>query len=81
VTSLAILEASKMLCYLHEIDTIYISQIPSAGNGWIAEGMTVSITDCPINLIGNWGTNVTTGGGSYHAMIRWNGSNWTVAGA
>jgi hypothetical protein len=57
------------------------SQIPPAGGGWIGEGMTVSIVDCPINPIGNWGTNITTGGGSYHAMIRWNGSNWTVIGA
>jgi hypothetical protein len=79
--------------YSHEAGKIHIftrstpftfSQIPWAGNGlngWIAEGMTVSITDCPINPIGNWGTTVTTGGGNSHAMIRWNGSSWTVVGA
>jgi hypothetical protein len=41
------------------------------------EGARADITDSPVNT---WGATVTTGGGSIHALLRCNGSNWTVLG-
>jgi hypothetical protein len=52
------------------------SELPTAST-WKAEGLTLPISD---SLTATWGANVTTGGGSNHVAIRWNGTNWTVIG-
>jgi len=52
----------------------------SLPNGWQAEGLVVSTSQSAVNPIGNWGANVS-GSGSYHAMLHFNGANWTIMGA
>jgi hypothetical protein len=41
------------------------------------EGSRADITNAPVNT---WGAIVATGGGSYHVLVRCNGTNWTVLG-
>ena len=42
-----------------------------------ANGTLVTISDANV---ATWGTAVTIGGGTTNALIRWNGTAWTVVG-
>lgn len=51
------------------------SQLPTGGN--LLEGDEFNISDA---TTATWGDNVTTGGGSNHVAVRYNGANLTVFG-
>jgi hypothetical protein len=51
------------------------SQLPTGGS--VLEGDEFDISD---GNSATWGANVTAGGSSNRALVRWNGTNWTVVG-
>jgi hypothetical protein len=58
------------------------AQLPQSATGAV-EGMEYSITDSPIPAYSgtsNCGAVITSGGGTNHIKVRWNGSNWIIMG-
>jgi hypothetical protein len=51
------------------------AQLPQSGTGAV-EGMEYSITDSPTPA----GAVITSGGGTNHVKVRWNGSSWRIMG-
>jgi hypothetical protein len=47
-----------------------------------ADGLMVSISDADLTFPStrNWGDPISRGGSTSHALLRWNGTNWTLVG-
>jgi hypothetical protein len=44
--------------------------------------LMVSISDADLTFPStrNWGDPISRGGSTSHALLRWNGTNWTLVG-
>jgi hypothetical protein len=69
------------------VTTRTYAQLPQSSTGAV-EGMEYNITDSPIPAYSgappsgasNCGAAITSGGGTNHVKVRWNGSNWRIMG-